>query len=77
MKNSTVVLGSFGPECPRCGRATEVRAHAKIGPKQLQQPFYYKRWFYCTHEDCITKNIMLEEYKHWNDNEQADLAPRA
>jgi hypothetical protein len=45
--------------------------HAQIGPKQLEQPYYYERWFRCTNDDCITENIMSEEYKHWNDNERA------
>jgi hypothetical protein len=70
-RGRTVVVGDSGPSCPRCGRATEVITHAQIRPKQLRQPFYYERWFRCTHDDCITTNIMLEEDKHWNDNERA------
>jgi hypothetical protein len=70
-KRRTVVIGDSGPSCPRCGRATKVITHAQIGPKQLRQPFYFERWFRCTHDDCITTNIMDEKYKRWNSNERA------
>jgi hypothetical protein len=68
---STVVVSEAGPSCPRCGVTTQVRTHAQIGPKQLRQPFYYKRWFRCTYDDCITTNIMDPQYIHWNDNSSA------
>jgi hypothetical protein len=70
-RRRTVVLGSFGPGCPRCGRATKVIRHAQIGPKQLRQPFYFERWFRCTNNNCRTKNIMDPKYRRWNDNERA------
>ena len=68
---STVVVSESGPGCPRCGRPTQVRTHAQIGPKQLRQPYYFEKWFRCTHRDCITTQIMDPQYIHWNDNERA------
>jgi hypothetical protein len=58
-----VVLGGQGPDCPRCGRPMQVREHDRIRAKQLRQPFYYSRWFYCTHKSCRTKTVMFEEFK--------------
>jgi hypothetical protein len=70
-RKSTVVVSKSGPGCPRCHRPTQVRTHAKIGPKQLRQPYYFEKWFRCTHRDCITTQIMDPQYIHWNDNERA------
>jgi hypothetical protein len=64
----TIVVSEAGPSCPRCGMTTQVRTHAQIGPTQLRQPFYYKRWFRCTNDNCITTNIMDPQYIQWNDN---------
>ena len=47
---SFVVVTENGPACPRCGRPMQVREHDRIREKQLQQPFYYSRWFCCMHK---------------------------
>jgi hypothetical protein len=63
-----VVISRNGPLCPRCRRATEIREHDRLGPKQLRQPFYYKRWFCCTYGDCKTTMIMRPEFEVWKDS---------
>jgi hypothetical protein len=60
------VVGYDGPNCPRCGRFTEIREHREIRPKQLKQPFYYARWFYCVNTDCQTTLIMQDQYRVWS-----------
>jgi hypothetical protein len=63
-KNSEyVVVPVAGIPCPRCGRPTQIREHARIGEKHLKQPYYFSRWFYCRHRDCRTKLIMREQFK--------------
>jgi hypothetical protein len=66
-KRRYIIVSGNGPACPRCGRPTQVRRHDRIRPKQLRQPFYYKRWFYCKHNDCRTTLYMQEAFKVWND----------
>jgi hypothetical protein len=68
---STIVISKSGPSCPRCRRPTQVRTHAQVGPKQLRQPYYFKRWYFCTNYDCRTTLIMEEQDKKWNDNARA------
>jgi hypothetical protein len=63
-----IVVGTNGPCCPRCGCPTEIRTHREVGTKQLRQPYYYSRWFYCTDRDCKTTTYMQEKFKVWNDN---------
>ena len=65
------IIAGDGIPCPRCGRPTQIREHKAVKPKQLRQPFYYARWFYCLHEDCQTRQIMRDEDMVWNDNEAA------
>jgi len=48
------IVGENGDPCPRCGKPTEIREHREVTEKQLQQPFYYSRWFYCTNRRCRT-----------------------
>jgi hypothetical protein len=43
--------------CPRCGRPAQIREHERITEKHLRQPFYFTRWFYCTHDDCDTATL--------------------
>jgi hypothetical protein len=62
----TTINPLLGPPCPRCREATQVRKHAKIGSKQLRQPFYYRWWFCCVNKNCRTKLIMPPEAKVWN-----------
>jgi hypothetical protein len=58
-----VVLGRDGVPCPRCGLPTEVRAHHEITEKQLRQPYYFSRWFYCRNPNCVVTSHMSEMYK--------------
>jgi hypothetical protein len=68
-----VVTSDKGPACPRCGRPMQIREHDRIRPKQLRQPFYYRRWFRCMHKDCKTTLVMYEEFKVWNSPEYQRL----
>jgi hypothetical protein len=62
-----IVIGRNGPNCPGCGRPTEIRKHKRIGGKQLRGPFYYKQWFYCANDDCeITTYHTGDQFKVWN-----------
>jgi hypothetical protein len=70
------VIGTNGPPCPGCGRPTQVREHDRIRPKHLRQPYYFKRWFCCQHEDCPTTLYMREEFKVWNKNALAQTTMR-
>lgn len=70
-RKSYLVEAGKGIACPRCGRATQIRAHKEITGKHLRQPFYYTRWFYCLHADCVVSLHMAEEFKVWNDNDAA------
>jgi hypothetical protein len=58
-----IVVGEYGPPCPRCHRPTQIREHDQIRERHLRQPFYYSRWYYCTHRDCKTTLVMPEEFK--------------
>jgi hypothetical protein len=49
----------------------EVREHDRISKKQLRQPYYYSRWYRCSHTDCRTTLVMPAEHIVWNDNERA------
>lgn len=57
------IVGNDGDPCPRCGRPTQIREHIEIRPKQLAQPYYYSRWFYCAHTACETNQIMPPRYQ--------------
>jgi hypothetical protein len=63
---SYVVTGDKGPGCPRCGRPMQVREHDRIRARQSRAPYYYGRWFYCTHKNCRTKTVMFEKFKVFN-----------
>ena len=63
LASKTVVVGKNGDPCPRCGCLTEIRQHKQVGPKQLRQPYYYSRWYYCVNPNCRTAQIMPEEFK--------------
>jgi hypothetical protein len=54
-----ITLGTNGVCCPRCGRATEIREHKGITPKQLRKVFYYRRWYFCVNPPCRTSTIVL------------------
>src|SRR6516162_3945488 len=61
-----VVLDEQGPGCPRCGRPMQTRKHNSIGAKQLRKKYYYRRWFYCTHKNCKTTTVTVEQFKVFN-----------
>jgi hypothetical protein len=54
----------------------EVREHSRIREKQRRQPFYYSRWYFCTHGDCPTRQVMPPEFIVWNDNPAAQRLRR-
>jgi hypothetical protein len=64
-RGNVKIVGQDGPNCPRCERPTEIREHAFITTKMLQQPFYYSRWYNCTNKGCITTLIMPKEFMVW------------
>ena len=73
----SIVIPGKGPPCPRCGHSTQIREHGRIGEKELQRPFYYRRWFYCTNKDCKTTTYMREEFKVCSkDNPDESFSPR-
>jgi hypothetical protein len=49
----------------------EVRQHKHIGVRQRRQPFFYSRWYRCSHTDCRTREVMPPEFIVWNDNPAA------
>ena len=65
-KKDYVVAGNDGEGCPRCGQPTEIREHAAITEKLLQQPSYYSRWFYCINPNCKMERIMPRHFLVWN-----------
>jgi hypothetical protein len=69
-RKSTIIPGDGDP-CPRCNRPTQIHEHAEIMKKMLRQPFYYSRWFRCTHSDCPTTLIMPPRFIVWNTNPRA------
>jgi hypothetical protein len=62
------IVPSDGTTCPRCGVVAETRQHPVITEKQLKQPFYYRRWYNCKNEKCITTTFMLDDWKVVNKN---------
>ena len=48
-----------------------MREHIEITDKQLNQPFYYTKWYYCINTKCKTKLIMSSEFKVWNNNQKS------
>lgn len=64
------VIGRNGIACPQCGRQMEIREHTYLTEKQLRQPYYFTRWFYCFYQDCPVKAHMQEEYKVWLDKKE-------
>jgi hypothetical protein len=51
-------------------------SNAAITDKHERQPFYYSRWFNCTHADCKTTLVMPERYKVFTDAGKQQLAER-
>lgn len=65
------VVEEKGIPCPRCKVEMQVREHIAISEKQLNQPFYYSKWFCCVNSDCQTTLFMSDEFKVWNNNSKA------
>lgn len=63
MKTKCKIVPGEGDMCHRCGQPTQIREHKEITAKQLNQPFYYSRWFNCTNPQCKTTLIMPERYR--------------
>lgn len=63
------IVNEFGEPCHTCNRPTQTREHLEITNKQLQQPFYYSRWYNCTNPECKTTLIMPDEFRVYNNNE--------
>ena len=49
----------------------QVRTHTHLKEKQLRQPYFFSKWFYCVYRDCPVKQHMVEQYKVYNRNEKA------
>jgi hypothetical protein len=71
----TIIIPGYGDPCPRCGVPMEIREHNGVGEKQLRQPYYYTRWFYCMNKNCKTKPVMPERYKVTNPVVGSDTWP--
>jgi hypothetical protein len=71
---SYVVIDGNGEPCPRCGGPTQIREHEQVTARQLRQPYYYSRWYYCVDQHCPTTMIMPEAFKVWNAPEVTELA---
>jgi len=48
----------------------QVRQHKQITEKQLKQPFFYLRWYYCLNRKCKTKQVMPDEFIIYNKNKK-------
>jgi hypothetical protein len=70
-KKKYIVVPPDGTECPRCFQEGETRQHIQITQKQLNQPFYFKRWYNCNNEKCPTTIFMLNDWKVENKNAAA------
>ena len=55
-----------GEPCPRCGIPMRAFKHRQITERQLQQPFYYARWFKCTQPSCKTTIVQHNADRIWN-----------
>jgi hypothetical protein len=49
----------------------ELRQHNRIRERRRRQPYYYSRWYRCSHTDCRTREVMPPEFIVWNDNPAA------
>jgi len=68
-----VIVSENGPSCPRCSRPMQVREHDRIRARQLRAPYYYRRWFYCTHKNCKTNTVTCDEFKVFNSAQEHRL----
>lgn len=76
-KRKSYETDGVGPGCPRCGNPTVVRKHREVGERQLRQPFYYEKWFYCWNEECKTTLIMPDEHRVFPKEVSNDRARRS
>lgn len=61
---------SDGHLCPRCKQEAEAREHLVIRNKELQQNYYYTRWYHCKNMSCPTKTFFDDMWKVENKNAQ-------
>jgi hypothetical protein len=82
-KRPPALTSDDGITCLRCGGQTERRTHAVITAELLEQPYYYRQWFYCHDADCKTRLIMRDEDRVFTETGRrliaikAQLRPRA
>lgn len=57
--------------CTSCRGRTEERQHIAITDKQLRQPFFYSKWYYCHNKDCKTTTLMFDKDRIMNQNKAA------
>jgi hypothetical protein len=72
---SVVVVPGVGPPCPRCGCATDVRSHRRVGARELRKPFYFSQWYFCTNRKCRTTTVMPPEFRVFREDvpQQVDV----
>lgn len=66
------ITGEQGINCPKCARPTQTREHTELRAKHFKQPYYFKKWYYCTNQSCPVTTHMAEEHKVWNKNKAAN-----
>lgn len=75
-KSKSILLGTNGEPCPRCGLPTEIRGHREITDKHRRQPFYYLKWYNCANPQCVTTLIMPEKFKAYGQTAEAQVSQR-
>ena len=65
-KGAHLIIPGDGDPCPRCGRPMQIREHPRITAKHRRQPFHFRRWFCCMHDDCRTSTVMPPRYAVWH-----------
>ncbi len=66
-KWNRVIVPGDGPPCPRCRRPMQIREHRHVTAHLARKPYYFRRWYYCTYQDCKTEFVMPNEFKVFND----------
>jgi hypothetical protein len=65
-KKKRHTVTGVGIQCPRCNHMTETRVHDVLRSKQLNAPYYFSQWDYCTRCHYMQ---MYEKYKVHNTND--------
>jgi hypothetical protein len=63
MKTYRIIENIENKTCPTCKLKVEAREHAEITNTQLNKPFYFSKWYYCSNSDCRTKLVMDDQFK--------------